>query len=63
MNGAWLPVCPLGGTADDLPVFGIHDRKALWQQAGLTTSMSVHTNYFAVGTPTGGGGGCPSAFL
>ncbi len=21
MNGAWLPVCPLGGSADDLPRF------------------------------------------
>ncbi len=29
MNGAWLPVCPLGGIADELPVFGMHNRKAL----------------------------------
>ncbi len=28
VNGAWVPVCPLGGTADDLPVFGMHNRKA-----------------------------------
>ncbi len=60
MNRAWLPVCPLGGAADDLPVFGIHSRKVPLLQAGLTTSMSaqtiiVPTNYFAVGTPTGRG--------
>jgi hypothetical protein len=29
MNGAWLPVCPLDGTADDLPIFGMHTRKVL----------------------------------
>jgi hypothetical protein len=28
MNGAWLPVCSLGGPADDLPIFGKHTRKA-----------------------------------
>jgi hypothetical protein len=27
MNGAWLPVCPLGGPVDDLSVFGAYGRK------------------------------------
>ncbi len=29
MDGAWLPVCPLGGIADDLPILGMHNWKAL----------------------------------
>ncbi len=29
MNGAWLPVCPLVGAADDLLIFGMHTRIAL----------------------------------
>ncbi len=57
MNGVWLPVCPLGGTADDLPVFGIHGRKVHCDKMASTNSMFaqttfVPTNYFAFGTPS-----------
>ncbi len=60
MNGAWLPVCPLGGTADDLPTFGMHTRKApsiSWLNYKMfAQTINVPTNLSAVGTPMGGGG-------
>ncbi len=69
MNGAWLPVCLLGGPVEDLPVSGIYGRKVLYflRRDGFTNSMFAQTTfvptyYFAVGTPSVGGG-CPRARL
>jgi hypothetical protein len=40
MNGAWLPVCPLGGPVDDLPVFGAYGRKVFCDEmAHLIVSL------------------------
>ncbi len=41
----WLPVCPFGGTADDLPVFGTHGRIVLCDKMASTNSMVAQTTF------------------